>query len=547
MFKIKIDNKEIEVKDDVTYYELAKKYEMEHNKKPYLVKASGEVKELRRNAKDNENIEFLFYDDNVVKSAYARTATMMLLKVIRDVYGTNVDAGIKFRIHNVYYFEIADIDVTEEKIVKINEIFDNLVKKAVLTKKVTKPKKEALKILEDEKLYDVSFLFKFNYRPQINLRYIDDYVRYINGQLLYDTSYIEYYKIEKFNKGIALILSATDDAKEVVNYGVSKKVFNVLNDSFDWAKKLELNTVGKLNKHISDDTFDDLVIMAESFQNKQIGDIAEKIKESKKKLVFIAGPSSSGKTSFSHRLMYQLLALDLKPHPIACDNFFKNRIDTPKDDKGDYNYEILEAMDTELLNDVLSDLMSGKEVKMPTYNFARGKKEYIGNTLKIEDNDVVILEGIHCLNPMLVPHLNQSDIFKIYVSAFIEVCIDNANRIATSDLRLMRRIVRDCRERNTSAKKTIQMWESVRNGEKISIFPYQENADVLFNSALIYEFSVLKNKALAKLYDLSEDEEVGDTARRLIKILNYFLGVESDAIPSYSLIREFIGGSILCI
>ena len=545
MVKVKIGDKDISLDDNTSYYEISKKYGIRDNKRAYLVKVNGVIKELRRFAKDGENIEFLYYDNEVVRDAYTRTATFILLKAINDVLGSNFNAGLKFRIYNTYYFEIENKIVSDDEVIKIKERFDEIVKEAIVIKKQDYTKKEAFKIFEEEKMEDMKLLFTYNYRPKINIRYIDSYARYINGELFYDTSYIQYYRIYKYRDGINLVTSVTHNDEDVAVTELGEKNFNVLNESVNWAKTLDIHTVGKLNRQIANNNFNHLVIMMESYQDKQIGDIAEAVKNSKKKLVFIAGPSSSGKTTFSHRLMYHLMALEIMPHPISTDNFFRNREDTPKDENGEHDYEALGAMDIDLLNDSLKRLLNGEEVDMPVFNFATGKREYKGKKLKINENEVIIMEGIHCLNPDLVPNIDQNDIFKIFISALTEVRIDNANRIATSDLRLIRRIVRDSRTRGTSAKETIKRWPSVRRGEGRSIFPYQENADIYFNSALIYEFSVLKNKALACLYELSEDDEVGIVARRLIKVLNYFLGADTDAIPRHSIIREFIGLSIL--
>ena len=545
MIRVTVNNKSVELNDNTSYYELSLQDDLNQNKKAYLVRANGVVKELRRFAKDGEDIEFLFYDDPLVQSAYARTATFILLKAINDIYGKNAKAGLKFRIRNAYYFEIDNVNIDDAEVKKISKRFADIVDSKEVIKKSVYAKQDALRILEEEGLEDLKLLFTYNYRPKINMRNIGDYIRYINGELFYDTSYIKYYDLVKCRRGFLLVLSDTDDEQEVTLKEIGEKGFNTLDISTSWASKLNINTVGKLNQQIAKGKFDDLVIMTESFQDKQIGDIAEEVVKSNKKIVFIAGPSSSGKTSFSHRLMYHLRALDKIPHPIASDNFFKNRVDTPVDENGEYNFESIGAMDVELLNDTLQGLLSGKEMNMPTFNFIKGIKEFKGDKLQINENEIIILEGIHCLNPNLVPHISDVDIFKIYISALTEVSIDDANRIATSDLRLIRRIVRDCRTRGVNAKETIKRWPSVRNGEMKSIFPYQENADIYFNSALIYEFSVLKNKALAQLYDYSEDKEVGEVARRLIKILNYFLGAESDAIPRHSIIREFIGNSIM--
>lgn len=545
MAQININNNLIEFNERITYYDLIKRHNLGAEKMPFLLKANGVVKELRRHAKDGENVEFLYYDSDVVKSAYVRTATFMLLKVMRDYFGPEAKAGLKFRIKNAYYFEVEGKDVSGRDIDIISLKFKELSKQAIAIKKDTFTKKDALDIMGKEQIEDVKLLFTYSYRPKVNLRFIDDYARYINGEVLYDTSFVKYVKFVQYYKGVFLVVSDSDDESDVVVGEIGEKTFATLNTSMDWAKKLNINTIGKLNREIARNHFDDLVVMTESYQDKQIGDIAEKVRDSRKRIVFIAGPSSSGKTSFSHRLMYHLTALDVIPHPIASDNFFKDRKDTPRDEKGDYDFENIDAVDIKLLNNTISDLLDGKEVQMPTFNFQTGEKEFRGNTLQIFGKEVIILEGIHCLNPKLIPMFEAKDVFKIYISALTEVSIDNANRIATSDLRLIRRIVRDVRTRGVSAKDTIKRWPSVRRGEEIAIFPFQENADVYFNSALIYEFSVLKNKVLAYLFDLSEDEEVGVVARRLIKVLNYFLGAGVDAIPRHSIIREFIGQSIM--
>ena len=545
MLKINFDNKDIEVKEGTTYLDLVKNKTDEKGRTCFLVSANNIVKELRRNVKENETIIPLYYDNNDVKLAYARTAVFIFIKSLKKAFPNAKNYGFKFRMHDGYYFEVDDEVINESHVEAIKKEFDEIVKADVEIIKKTYPKQQALEIFDEVNLEDVKLLFLYNYRPVINLRYIGNYVRYINGSLLYSTGFLKHYKIATYNKGVVLFLSGTDDEREAVETKIGEVYFNSQNSIANWAKTLKINTVGKLNRHIAKYEFNDLVIMSESYQDKRIGDIAETIHVSGKKLVFIAGPSSSGKTSFSHRLMYHLRALELNPYPIACDNFFVDRHLCPKDKNGEYEFEILEAVDIKLLNDTLNKILSGEETELPRYDFLLGKKVYDGTKIKIDDKDIVILEGIHCLNPKLTPVVDHNNIFKIYVSALNEMSIDNANRIATSDVRLIRRIVRDSIKRGHSAKATIKMWKKVREGEEKSIFPFQEEADVFFNSSLIYELSVLKNYALPLLYDISEDPEVGETAKRLIKILNYFLGVSTDAIPRHSILREFLGDSIM--
>ena len=545
MLTLDLENKTLEVEKGTTYYEIALEYEKETGKKPFLIKANGLVKELRRRVGEGEKLEFLYYDSDVVKDAYAKTAIFIFLKSACEAYDSKRDAGLKFRMGNSYYFEMEDGNISVEKINQIKANFAENVERALKINKTSYTKQDAMEVFKEKNMEDARLLFQYNYRPILNLRDIEGYVKYLNGTLLYDTSYVKYYDIRKHKNGALLILPDTDDVEKVTYKEPGDKYFNIHNVSVNWAKQLKINTVGKLNEEIALNNFTDLVIMTESFQDKQIADVAMKIKESDKKLVFIAGPSSSGKTSFSHRLMYHLKAMELAPHPISCDDFFRERKDTPKKANGEFDFENIESVDIGLLNGTLNKLLNGEEVDMPKFDFTVGVKVYKREQLKIDNNDIVILEGIHCLNPRLTPDIPADKIFRIYVSALTEVSIDNANRIATSDLRLIRRLVRDSRTRGTSPLTTLKRWKDVREGEEKNIFPFQEEADVVFNSALIYEFSVLKVKALPMLYRYSDDPEVGETAKRLIKMLNYFLGVDTDVIPKHSLIREFIGGGVM--
>lgn len=545
MYKVTMDDNVIEVNEGATYHELALEYEKEHGVMPYLVRVDDTVKELRRHIRRDEKIEFLFFDNDTVRETYTRTAIFILLKSIYEAYDKKLDAGLKFRIKNGYYFEVEDEEITEEKLKLIKENFDKTVESKFFIQKTSFQKQDALDIFRKNRMEDAMLLFQYNYKPVINIRTIDYYVKYINGILLYDTSYITHYELRKFKKGIFLIVPDTEDVTKVEFTDPGEKIFNIHNVSVDWAKKLQINTVGKLNDSIARGNFNDLVIMTESFQDKLIGDIASEIKNSGKRLILVAGPSSSGKTSFSHRLMYHMRAVELNPYPVSCDDFFKERSETPVKANGEYDFETIDAVDIKLLNKTLNGLLNHEETVIPRFDFEIGTKSFKRTPLKLSDNDVIILEGIHCLNPALLSNVDQNSIYKIYISALTEVCIDNANRIATSDLRLMRRLVRDQRTRGISPKTTLKLWKNVREGEEKYIFPFQERADILINSALIYEFSVLKLKALPMLYRLTEDKEVSEIARRLIKTLNYFLAVDTDVIPRYSIIREFIGNSVL--
>lgn len=323
-----------------------------------------------------------------------------------------------------------------------------------------------------------------------------------------------------------------------------EKLFHTLRQADEWGSKMGIDTVGDLNCQICDGKLNDLILVQEAFQERRIGEIAREIAaRGGVKFVMIAGPSSSGKTTFSHRLSIQLRTLGLTPHPIALDDYFVNREDTPLDENGDYNFECLGALDVELFNHDMSKLLAGEEVELPTFNFKTGHREYKGNKKKLGPDDILVLEGIHGLNDKLSYSLPNESKFKIYISALTSLNVDEHNRIPTTDGRLLRRMVRDARTRGASAKRTIQMWPSVRRGEEENIFPFQESADAFFNSALIYELAVLKQFAEPLLFSITPEEPEYHEAKRLLKFLEYFLGVSSEHLPNNSIVREFAGGS----
>ena len=321
-----------------------------------------------------------------------------------------------------------------------------------------------------------------------------------------------------------------------------EKLFTVLKTSDDWGTMLGVNHVGDLNDEITSGGINELMLVQEALQEKQIAHIADMIQEGDKKIVLIAGPSSSGKTTFSHRLSVQLRAHGLRPYPLALDNYFVDREFTPRDEDGNFDFECLEAMDLALFRSDMAKLLAGEEINLPTFNFQLGKKEYKGKKLKLNDGDVLVAEGIHALNPQMTVGLPDDSKFKIYISALTQLNVDEHNRIPTTDGRLIRRIVRDARTRGHNAQATIAMWPSVRRGEEKYIFPFQEEADVMFNSALIYELSVIKQYAEPLLFAVPKDSFEYYEAKRLLKFLDYFLGVEVTNIAKNSIIREFVGG-----
>ena len=358
------------------------------------------------------------------------------------------------------------------------------------------------------------------------------------------TGYVKYFDLKLYDEGFVLELPERSDPFTIPPFAPEEKIFRVQKESQEWAEKMDISYVGDLNDRITREGVRNILLVQEALQEARISRIAQQIvADGSRKFIMIAGPSSSGKTSFSHRLSIQLTAHGMKPHPIAVDNYFKNREDTPLDEYGERNYECLEALDVEKFNEDMLALLRGERIELPVFNFVTGHREYRGDFLELGKDDVLVIEGIHGLNDKLSHSLPKESKFKIYISALTQLNVDRHNRIPTTDGRLIRRIVRDARTRGTSAKDTIARWPSVRRGEEANIFPYQEEADVMFNSALVYELACLKLYAEPLLFGIGKDEPEYIEAKRLLKFFDYFVAVPSDDIPRNSLLREFVGGS----
>ena len=377
----------------------------------------------------------------------------------------------------------------------------------------------------------------------MNLYSLEGFEDYYYGYMVPETGVLKWFDLKLYDEGFLLLLPNRSNPEVLPDWRPREKIFYVQKESLKWGEMLDVATVGDMNEYIVHKDASELVLTAEALQEKKIAEMAAKIAANPdKKLIMIAGPSSSGKTTFSHRLSIQLAAHGLKPHPIPVDDYFVNREDTPRDEDGNLNFECLEAIDIAQFNEDMNRLLAGEKVELPTFNFETGRREYRGKFRQLGKEDILVIEGIHCLNDKLSYSLPKESKMKIYISALTQLNVDEHNRIPTTDGRLLRRLVRDARTRGASAKKTIAMWPSVRRGEESYIFPYQEEADIMFNSALIYEISVLKMYAEPLLYSIREDEPEYQEAKRLLKFMDYFLGIPDDSIPNNSLLREFIGG-----
>lgn len=546
MRQITVEGQTLNIKDGTTYLELAKNFQKKYDHDIVLVLENNKMRELFRKVKDGAAVTFLTTGQIDGYNTYRRSATLLLLKAIYDVEGMDAVRGMKveFSAGEGYYVSSRKMPVNEETLARIENRMKELVGQNLPIEKRSIPVEEAIEHFTRHGMTDKARLFRFRRSSSVNVYLLDGFEDYYYGYMVPSTGYLKYFKLIPYDEGFVLEFPPRKTPETFGPFREQPKVFQTLKNSTKWGEILNVGTVGALNEQISEGNVGNIILAQEAIMEKGLGDIAAEIaSRPDKKLIMIAGPSSSGKTTFSHRLSIQLMAHGLKPHPIAVDNYFVERVDTPKDENGQYNFECLEAMDIELFNQQMSALLRGEKVFLPTFNFITGMKEYKGNSLKLGPEDVLVIEGIHCLNDALSYSLPAENKFKIYVSALTQMNIDEHNRIPTTDGRLIRRMVRDARTRGASAQKTISMWPSVRRGEDENIFPYQESADVVFNSALIYELAVLKQYAEPLLFGIRPEDPEYLEAKRLLKFLNYFQGIDSNLIPGNSILREFIGGS----
>lgn len=533
--------------EGISYTEIAKDFQDQYDSPIVLVLKNGKLTELFKKVTSDCKIEFLTTKTSPGIEAYRRSATLIMLKAFYDVVGNkNINKiSVQYSLSKGYYCTLnSKVKLNQELLDKVKIRMNEIVAENAQINKRTIGTTSAIDLFNRHRMYDKEKLFKYRRASKVNIYSLKGFEDYFYGYMVPNTGYVKYFDLFLYDEGFVLQLPTKENPNVVPEFKPQKNLFNVLKESEKWSETLKIDTVGALNEQISQGNIKDIILVAEALQEKKIAEIATMIAESKdKKFIMIAGPSSSGKTSFSHRLSIQLKANGLNPHPIGVDDYFVNRDITPRDENGNYNFEVLEALDVEQFNKDMLDLLDGKTIKMPTYNFITGKREYKGNTLTLGKDDILVIEGIHGLNDKLSYALPKNSKFKIYISALTQLNIDEHNRISTTDGRLIRRMVRDARTRGISAEETIARWQSVRNGEESYIFPFQEEADVMFNSALIYELSVLKQFAEPLLFGIPSTSPEYVEAKRLLKFLDYFLGVNTEDIPNNSLVREFVGGS----
>lgn len=548
MVKVTIDGKEHEYAIGTTYREIVDEYQEEVAEAPViLVMADGKLRELQKKLKGDCTLEFVTTKDHIGFETYKRTVCLVLLRAIYDVAGKeNIEkVMIHYSVGNGYYFTMAGkavldqhfLDNVKTRMQELADMCTPIGKRSVNTD-------DAVSLFHHHRMYDKEKLFRFRRVSKVNIYNIGYYEDYFYGYMADHAGYVKYFDLKLYDEGFVLELPTRKNPSVISPFRPEGKIFQVQKESQEWAEKMDISYVGDLNDHITKEGISNILLVQEALQEAKISDIAQRIVlEGNKKFIMIAGPSSSGKTSFSHRLSIQLLAHGMKPHPIGVDNYFKNREETPLDEYGEKNYECLEAIDVEQFNKDMLALLRGERIELPVFNFKTGHREYKGDFLQLGPEDVLVIEGIHGLNDKLSYALPAESKFKIYISALTQLNIDEHNRIPTTDGRLLRRIVRDARTRGTSAKDTIARWPSVRRGEGANIFPYQEQADVMFNSALVYELACLKVYAEPLLFGIDKSEPEYLEAKRLLKFLDYFISVPSEDIPHNSLLREFVGGS----
>ncbi|ACD51902.1 ATPase AAA [Clostridium botulinum] len=536
-----INNKEQNSTD--TFYDVLSKNIVEV-KNIALCKLNGKYHELRDIISESGEIETINFNTEMGLNIYTRTLQFIFIKATLDLF-PNSKIKIEHSISKGLFGEVIKEDPLNEKDIKlIKEKMKEIIIKNVLINSIRISKDEAINIFDQYGMEDKVLLLENSNLNEVKLYELEGRYDYFYGQMAYSTGIIKAFDLIYYESGFILRSPEKENLNELPQYKEERKLRNIFLETEKWLSILDIGEVGTLNEKLSSNEAQSLILTSEALHEKKIANIADQIVNKKDvKIVLIAGPSSSGKTTFANRLAIQLKVNGFIPQSLSLDDYFVERVNTPRDENGEYDYESIYALDLELINKSLTALMNGEIVDIPTYNFFTGKREWNGNKIKLHENGVLILEGIHGLNPILTSDVDQNKIFKVYISALTQLNLDNHNRIPTTDVRKVRRIVRDSLSRGHDAEATLKMWPSVKKGEKNNIFVYQDQADVMFNSTLVYELGLLKLHALKELNKVKEDSPVYAEAARLKSILNFFKEVDPCYVPMNSILREFIGGS----
>ena len=531
-------------KEGTTLYDIKEQLKDKFEYPIFLAKINNENIELFKKIYEDCEIEFLDIADKHGYLVYKRSVALLMINAIRKVLGEDTRIFIKYSINQNWFCEIENIHITEEI---LNKISNYMLNTTVENKKITKmnvPTNECIKLLNKYKMHDRANGLSFVRKSSINLYKLEDTYDYLYGPMAIDTKDLAGFKlIKNENNSFTLNFLDRNNPTELKEYKNIKKLIEVFEECSNWSKIIGVDYASSLNSAICEERIEEIILISEALQEKKIANIADMITKNNKKVVLIAGPSSSGKTTFANRICVQLKVNGIKPYVISLDNYYLDRGNVPLGEDGKPDFESLESLDVQRINKDMESLIKGEPTEIPKFNFITGKREK-GKVITLKENEVIIIEGIHGLNEQVSENIDKQHKFKIFISALTQLNIDSHNRISTTDARIFRRLVRDHYFRGFGVSKTIQIWSDVMKGEVKNIFPFQEEADIIFNSALIYELAVLKPFAEPLLYRVTKDEEEYSEATRLIKFLDSFLPINRlDAIPPNSIIREFIGGS----
>lgn len=540
------NNKTVEISEGENLYSLVKKLYPNDFKKILAVKVNNKLQELTSaEFRENDKIEFIDIKDNDGMRIYVRTLSLIYIKACNDLFN-NSDVLIEHSLNKGLYSEFHNKGgVNQNDVKKIIKKMKEIICDEVPIKQMMLNVEEAAEIFERQGMKDKVSLLKYWNTENIRVYELDGYYDNFYGYVAPNTNVIDKFDVRLFYPGLILNFPTKECNFQLPEHVEQKKLSKVFREAEEWGTIMDVGHVGALNDKIADDSIDDMIRVNEALHEKKIAYLADEIARDKNiKIVLIAGPSSSGKTTFAQRLSIQLRVNGKKTFAVSLDDYFVDRKLTPKDENGDYDFETIDALDLDLFNEHLLDLMSCKTVKIPVYNFLIGKREYTRPPVTLSEDHIIIIEGIHGLNDKLTADIPQRNKFRIYISALTQLNIDNHNRISTSDLRLIRRLVRDNTHRGNDALKTMELWDNVIKGAEKYIFPYQENADAIFNSALVYELCILKKYAKPLIEGIGEDSRFYPERQRLLKFLSYFKTIEDESnVPKTSILREFIGGS----
>lgn len=542
--RCKNNKKSQKVEIGSTLFDIFSAFDLKMTHGPVSARVNNKVEGMHYRVYNSKDVEFLDMTSSSGSRAYTRTLFFVLCKAVQDIYPAT-DVVIDIPVSNGFYVDIRlGRPVVDEDVNIIRRRMQEIIDARMPIRRFTVPTEEAVALFQEKGDVEKVKLLKTSGSIYTTYYKIGDYVDYYYGTLLTNTSQLYLFGLEKYYDGMLLRIPSLKNPDVLGEMTRQDKMFEIFKEHHRWQSILGIRTVGDFNQAIDANHATDIINISEALQEKKIAKIAEEIANRKGvKLVLLAGPSSSGKTTSCKRLSIQLAVNGLKPLQISLDDYFVDREKTPKDASGEYDYESIYALDLDLINEQFNALFRGEEVELPKYDFQSGKSKKSGNRLKMNDNNVLVVEGIHALNPELTAHIPQEQIFRVYASALTTILLDNHNYIPTTDNRLLRRIIRDNKYRGVSAQETIHRWPSVRAGENKWIFPFQENADAMLNTAMLYELAVIKMQAEPLLQQVLENCEEYAEAYRLLKFLKYFKGIPYNNLPPTSLLREFLGGS----